>query len=292
MDDYFQSYRDMISLRGLTEHTIPSYCTYISAYLNYLSGFLHKRPDDVSWQDLRDFIKWLQFDRSLSDRTMNAVISQLRFFTIYVIHKSWDCTQLPKRRFDDYLPYVPSQKDTWIFIYTLTDLKVKAFVTLLYSAGLHSGEVCHLKCSDIEHSNKRIFIRQGKNRSSRYAILSETAWNVILEYWYSFPSGSRPKDWLFTQQRDKSQPLNHEHIPHYIAMHEKQLGWEHRISCHTFRHAFGTHLYENGTDLLTIKALLGHKSINSTTIYVHLASTGTTGALSPLDRLAGEYHGI
>lgn len=171
------------------------------------------------------------------------------------------------------------------------DLKVKAFVTLLYSAGLRSCEVRNLKCPDIEHSNKRIFIRQAKNRSSRYAILSDTAWDTILEYWYSFPAGARPRDWLFTQQRDKTRPLNHEHIPHHIALHEKRLGWEHRISCHTFRHAFGTHLYENGTDLLTIKALLGHKSITSTTIYVHLASNGTACAVSPLDRLAGEYRG-
>ena len=213
------------------------------------------------------------------------------FFTIYVLHKTWDDSQLPRRRFDEYLPYVPSQKDTWTFISTIPDLKVKAFVTLLYSAGLRSCEVRNLKCPDIEHSNKRIFIRQAKNRSSRYAILSDTAWDTILEYWYSFPTEARPRDWLFTQQRDKTRPLNHEHIPHHIALHEKRLGWEHRISCHTFRHAFGTHLYENGTDLLTIKALLGHKSITSTTIYVHLASNGTTCAVSPLDRLAGEYRG-
>lgn len=290
MDKYFNSYREMISLRGLTDHTIKSYATYIKAYLAYLSSILSKSPVDVSWQELRDFIKWLQHSRNLSDRTMNAVISQLRFFTIYVLHKTWDDSQLPKRKFDQYLPFVPSQQDTWSFISTIPDLKAKAFITLLYSAGLRSGEVRHLKCSDIEHSNKRIFIRQGKNRSSRYAILSETAWNIILEYWYSFPTDLRPRDWLFTQQRNRFKPLDHQCIPRYITAHEQKLGWEHHISCHTFRHAFGTHLYENGTDLLTIKALLGHKSLNSTTIYVTLASNGTSQAVSPLDRLAGQYH--
>lgn len=162
MDNYLNSYREMISLRGLTHHTVTSYSTYISAYLDYLSVFLCKDPQDVSWQELRDFIRWLQKARSLSDRTMNAVISQLRFFTIYVLHKTWDDSQLPRRRFDEYLPYVPSQKDTWTFISTIPDLKVKAFVTLLYSAGLRSCEVRNLKCPDIEHSNKRIFIRQAK----------------------------------------------------------------------------------------------------------------------------------
>ena len=83
MDKYFNSYREMISLRGLTGHTLKSYSTYIRSYLDYLQNILHKSPEDVSWLDLRNYIKWLQKERSLSDRTVNAAISQLRFFTIY-----------------------------------------------------------------------------------------------------------------------------------------------------------------------------------------------------------------
>lgn len=110
MDEYLKQYREMISLRGLTDHTIISYSTYIRAYLNYLSEILHKLPEDVSWAELRDFIRWLQKEKHLSDRTVNHCISQLRFFTMYVLHRPWDPTQLPMRRFDTYLPYVPSQK--------------------------------------------------------------------------------------------------------------------------------------------------------------------------------------
>ncbi|MFW5647143.1 MAG: tyrosine-type recombinase/integrase, partial [Acetivibrio ethanolgignens] len=72
--------------------------------------------------------------------------------------------------------------------------------------------------------------------------------------------------------------------------HEDRLGWERRLTCHSFRHAFGTHLYENGTDLLTIKALMGHKSLHSTTIYVHLSGTAIRQAVSPFDHLAGVCH--
>ena len=135
-----------------------------SFYLDYLSVFLCKDPQDVSWQALRDFIRWLQKARSLSDRTMNAVISQLRFFTIYVLHKTWDDSQLPRRRFDEYLPYVPSQKDTWTFISTIPDLKVKAFVTLLYSAGLRSCEVRHyVECFKMVSDSKSAYF-------SRYSL--------------------------------------------------------------------------------------------------------------------------
>ena len=100
MDKYFNLYREMISLRGLTAHTLKNYSTYIRAYLDYLQNIIHKSPEEVSWQELRDYIKWLQKERNLSDRTINCAIAQLRFFTIYVLHKPWDSYQLPSRKFD------------------------------------------------------------------------------------------------------------------------------------------------------------------------------------------------
>ena len=126
MDKYFDSFREMISLRGLAAHTLTSYSTYIRSYLDYLSDVLHKMLEEVSWEELRDYIRWLQKERSLSDRTINACISQLRFFTMYVLHKPWDPTQLPMRKFDSYLPFVPTQKEADIFISTLSDLRYKA----------------------------------------------------------------------------------------------------------------------------------------------------------------------
>lgn len=86
MDKYFNLFREMISLRGLSDHTLLSYCTYIRSYLDYLERILKKNPENVSWAELRDFIRWLQNDRNLSDRTVNTAIAQLRFFTIYVLH--------------------------------------------------------------------------------------------------------------------------------------------------------------------------------------------------------------
>lgn len=126
MKKYLDTYKQMISLRGLTDHTIKSYTTYLNAYLDYLKDVLHKMPEDVSWEELRGFVLWLQQQRKLSDRTMNHCISQLRFFTLYVLHKPWDPYQLPMCRFDTYLPFVPSKEEVIIFISTMPDLKHKA----------------------------------------------------------------------------------------------------------------------------------------------------------------------
>ena len=280
MDKYLDSFREMISLRGLTDHTLRSYCTYIRAYLDYLSDILQKLPEDVSWQELRDYIKWLQNSRNLNDRTINCAISQLRFFTMYVLHKPWDDTQLPMRRFDTYLPYVPSKQEVLTFISSLPDLKQKSMVALMYSSGLRVSEVCHLKYRDIERKNMRIHIAHGKNRSDRYAILSESTLSILTEYWKSF---GRPMEWLFPAERDFSKPSHSNNVMRFMAKQETQLGWEHRITCHSFRHAFGTHLYENGADLLTIKELMGHKSLNSTLLYIHLASVSSRKIKSPFD---------
>lgn len=171
MQKYLDAYKQMISLRGLTDHTIKSYSTYLSAYLNYLKTNLHKNPEDVSWQELRDFVVYIQNERSLADRTVNTCISQLRFFTLYVLHKSWNPYQLPIRKFDSYLPFVPTKKEVQIFISTIPDLKQKAMIALMYSAGLRIGEVCRLKYQDIDRKQMRIHIVHSKNRSDRFAIL-------------------------------------------------------------------------------------------------------------------------
>ena len=282
--DYLKTYREMISLRGLTDHTVKSYSTYIRSYLDYLQTILHKQPDDVSWDELRGFIRWLQKDRSLSDRTINHCISQLRFFTMYVLHKPWDPTQLPMRKFDSYLPFVPTRKEADIFISTLSDLKPKAMVSLMYSAGLRVSEVCNLRYCDIERKNMRIHVAHSKNRSDRYAILSRKALDILTEYWFAY---ERPTGWLFPKQTDPSRPIDTFYISRHMRAHEALLGWKHRITCHSFRHAFGTHLYEDGTDLLTIKHLMGHKSLDSTLIYIHLASYQSRNVSSPFDRIGG-----
>ena len=268
----------MLSLRNLSDNTIKSYCTYITPLLEYCSSYLHKDPEQLDYDDLRNYISFIQSDRKLSDRTINASISQIRFFFIYVLHRPWDQSQLPRRRFDSYLPFVPSQDEVKEFISTIEDLKVKAMVSLLYGSGLRVGEVCRLRYEDIERRNLRIHICHSKNRSDRYAILARESLDILTEYWFKC---GRPRGY--------DRPIDTWFISRKIHEHEEKLGWERRISSHTFRHAFGTHLYENGADLLLIKELMGHRSLASTVIYIHLAAVSTRNAMSPLDRLGGKY---
>lgn len=279
---YLDTYITMISLRGLTEHTVKSYKTYISAYLDYVFDFLKKDPADVSWDEMRSFIKYIKHSRNLSDRTINAVISQLRFFTMYILHKPWDQTQLPMRRFDQYIPFVPSRNEVTIFLNSIDDYKTKAMAILMYSAGLRIGEVCHLKCEDIDRRNMRIHITHGKNRSDRYALLSPNALKVLENYWFKC---GKPRNYLFPQRYNNNKPNDPQAVERHFRETETKLGWDHRFTCHSLRHAFATHFYEDTHDLLTLKHLLGHKSINSTTIYVTLSDVTLRKYASPFDSL-------
>ena len=231
--DYLKRYQKKISLRGLTDHTMKSYQTYISAYLTFVSDTLHKTPSQVSYKEQRLFLEKLQKERNLSDRTINVAISQLRFFTLYVLHKPWDDTQLPMRKFDTYLPYVPSQENTKLFISTITDLKVKAMVAVMYSSGLRIGEVCNLRYEDISRKNMRIHVTHGKNRSDRYAILSEYALAIVTDYWFAY---GKPSGYLFPQQRGADKPIDTWYLSKHIHQHEEELGWSKRLTCHSFRH--------------------------------------------------------
>ena len=269
--DYFSAFIQVLQTRKLSKNTVRVYVSYIKSYLAYLDA-LQIPPELASYQDMRDFLDWIQSERNLSDRTINMIISYLQFFQLYVLHKDWDKTQIPFRAFNTYLPYAPSPAEVKRFLDAADNLKVRLSIAILYATGMRLDELCHLRCSDIMHSSRKIYIRHSKNHSDRYVPLPESIWQMILQYWYSLPDDRRPREWLFTQQTRLDHPMDKQWIQREVLNLRKSLGIDSRISAHSFRHAYATRCYENGMDLLTLKAYMGHNSINSTCIYVKLAA--------------------
>lgn len=289
--DYFTTFIQALHSRKLSQNTIRAYATYIKPYLAYLDS-IQVSPELASYQNMRDYLDWIQSERSLSDRTVNMVISYLQFFQLYVLHKDWDKTQLPFRVFNTYLPYAPSPAEVKRFLDAADKPKVKLAIAILYATGMRLDELCHLHCSDIMHSSMKIYIRHSKNHSDRYVPLTESIWQMILQYWYSFPKDQRPREWLFTQQTRLDRPMDKQWIQREILLLRRSLGMDSRISAHSFRHAYATRCYENGMDLLTLKAYMGHSSINSTCIYVKLAASYKEGFINPFDQLEGGGHNV
>ena len=282
--DYFSTFIQMLHAKKLSQNTIRVYVSYIKSYLAYLEK-LQLSPEQASYQTMREFLDQIQSERGLSDRTINMIISYLQFFQTYVLHKDWDKTQIPFRAFQTYLPYAPSPAEVRSFLLAAQKPKVRLAISMLYATGMRLDEPCHLRCADIMHSSMKIYIRHSKNHSDRYVPLTESIWQMILSYWYSFPPAKRPREWLFTQQTRLDHPMDKQWIQKEVLLLRKSLGLDPRISAHSFRHAYATRCYENGMDLLTLKAYLGHSSINSTCIYVRLAASYKEGFVNPFDQL-------
>lgn len=272
--DYLAQIEDILTFGNRSQNTITSYKTYTSRFFTYCVETLHKDPGLADDADIRAFLTELQQKNSLSDATINHAISEIRFFFESVLRKDWNEKAVPHRRFERLLPYVPDRGTVEVFISSITDLKLKAMFALMYSAGLRVSEVCTLKCSDIEHANGRIHVPPSKSHKDRYVILAEPAYDILVAYWKALPKHLKTRDWLFTRQRNIEKPIYPQFPQSFIAKHEASLGLPHRITCHSFRHAYATHSFAAGMDFETLSLLMGHSSTQSTRIYVHLAQLG------------------
>lgn len=275
---YIKKFNDLLILRDLTDNTVRSYNSMLRRFLSWL-GTSTKMPEDISFAELRDYILFLKQQQKLSNRTINAHISQLRFFYLHVLGKPWSKYEVPFLKFNTTLPDILTLEEAKYFIDTIPNIKHRACVALLYSSGLRVSELCHLRYKDISRKKMRIYIKCSKSRSDRYAILSKKALNILTDYWLSF---NRPKNWLFPGLKPDS-PIVSFTVSRFIADHCSFIGFNKKVTAHMFRHSFGTHLYEAGYDLLTVQKLLGHKSANSSLIYVHLATRTMNTLKSPFD---------
>ena len=280
----FQHYFDeletyLVLLRDLALSTKSNYCSHLKSYLTWISETLAVSPEEATYQNIRDYILYLKKIRKLGNHSINAHNSLIQFFRLYILKQEWNKYEVPRMKYNTPLPFILTKEEALTFIDTIPNLKKKALICLLYSSGLRISEVCHLRVEDIRSGTQQIFIRKSKNRADRYAALSPLALIILRNYWLTH---GRPSGWLFPGQKSDSS-ITTVTAGVYIKNHLKKLGWTYPVTSHTFRHSFATHHYEQGTDLLTIQKLLGHRSINSTILYVHLAKKDLVKAISPFD---------
>ncbi len=276
--------RDILSIRDLATGTIATYTSYLTNYINWVEENLPGRSlSDVTWEEIRSYEKYLKDVRKLNPRTINVFISQLRDFYNYVLHKDWDRREVPLLRFDEKLPVVPTQEEVISIINAIDNPKHKAEIALLYSSGIRVSELCRLHCGDIHMSTENIYISRSKNRSDRYAILSQNALHNLIDYIHQSYRTARREDWLFPGQRE-GEHISSESVRQIFRRHLESIGLSDKgYRLHSLRHAFGLHLYNKGVDLVTIKEALGHKSLSSTMVYVTLGIGNGRTVKSPYD---------
>lgn len=276
-------HKDILSFRDLSIKTVATYTSYLTTYILWVEEFLLGRPlSSVSWEEMRSYIRFLKDIKGLNPRTINVHISQLRDFYYYVLHKDWDRREVPFLHFDEHLPVVPSKDQVLKIIDSIENPKHKAEIALLYSSGIRVSELCRLCCGDIHRSKNYIYISRSKNRSDRFAVLSDRAYALLVSYVRSSYNNAKREDWLFPGRNGSG--ISQESVRKVFSNALARTGLEKEgFNLHSLRHAFGLHLYEEGTDLMSIKEAMGHKTLSSTTIYLTLGIGNGRSVKSPYD---------
>ena len=181
--------------------------------------------------------------------------------------------KLPKK-----LPVVFSEQEVEHLLNQVRNIKHKAILMTIYSAGLRCGELCHLKINDIDSSRMRIAVRDAKGQKDREVILSDKLLRYLREYVKIY----RPKDFLFNGQVS-GKPISARTLQQVFRKMLTRSNIQKKASLHTLRHSYATHLMNKGIDLRIIQKLLGHKSIKTTLIYCHLSDDRFANTKSPLD---------
>jgi len=264
-------------LRGMSDNTKSGYKRDVIKFLEYCG----KPIDKLSEEDVRQYLIHRMYQGSCSSSTLNVYNAAIRFFFAITLNRTMNYLQMPRFKKQKSLPVILSRNEIQYLLTNCNNVKHKSFFMLAYGGGLRVSEIAALKVCDINSKSMRIFIRAGKGKKDRYTILSNECLCVLREYWSMY----RPKHkegWLFTGIKNVTK-ITPDAIEVAFKSWIKRLGIQKNVSIHSLRHAFATHLLEDGINIFQIKELLGHASLNSTTVYLHLANT-TAGVVSPLDR--------
>lgn len=287
MDKYEQEIEMYFDLKDTPQSSRESYMRRMQAFIKFVKD-KHKELEDIDERVIQQYILYLKKERGLSAGTINNYVSSIRFFYSYVLGKDWDPKKIPRMRRKHKLPVIPPKQDVLALLNTTTelrhDLKHKAILTLIYGSGLRVSEVARLRIKDICSITMRIRVENAKHNTNRYTILSDTALKVLRSYFKRYFSSVSytPDDWLFPGQ-NPGEHINVKTIKNTLIKLRNRLKLDANISAHTLRHCFATHLLEDGVDPVFIQQLLGHKSLKTTSIYLHLTSKSLMGVKSPLD---------
>lgn len=269
-----QMQRDMV-LRNLSPKTQLLYHRAVRE----LEGHFKKPPEHLTEDEIKAFLVSIVEDRKLSQSSLKIAYSALRFLYETTLKKGWLVGKLPYPKSTKALPRVLDKSDVRRIIEATVSLKQKALLMVTYSAGLRTRETARLKITDVDSSRMLIRVEQGKGNKDRFTLLSRVALETLREYWKEY----RPKDWLFPRDTNPVEPVPVNTIQSAFKRAKRQAGVKKPSSCHTLRHSFATHLLEDGVDLHTIQVLLGHSSIRTTTVYLHVSKKNLAKIVSPLD---------
>ena len=271
-----QRFIEDMQLRGLAPATQRSYIHYIAGLaLHYKTS-----PENLDLDAVRQYSLYLLNDRKLSPESANTFVSAAQFLFTVTLEMPWGKECFPRVRRPDKLPVVLSVEEVERFFEKVGTLKHRAVLMLCYGAGLRISEAVKIRIADIDSDRMLIRVVEGKGRKDRYAAMPKRLLKVLRSYWRA----ERPKDHLFPSWRE-GRPISTSSVALACRNAATRARIHKRVTAHTLRHSFATHLLEQGTDTRVIQVLLGHSSIETTARYVRVSTAVIGATTSPLDTL-------
>jgi site-specific recombinase XerD len=240
---------------------------YTYAVANF-ARYHRKSPDQLGLEDIRDYRLHL-IARGLKAKSINPIVGGLRFFYGTTLGKKELAEQIPFARVEETLPAVLSRDQVMQLLRSEPDLKMRTLFIVIYAAGLRISEVVKLTAADINSQRMVIRVREGKGAKDRFIMLSEQLLTILRHYW---PHRGTSGNLLFPGEA-AGQPITPRTVQRAFRDATGRAGLPDKITPHTLRHSFATHLLEMGVDIRVIQQLLGHRNINSTARYAQVATT-------------------
>jgi site-specific recombinase XerD len=264
-----------MSIRNLSPATQRSYVHAVARFSRYFG----RSPDRLELEDVRAFQVHL-ISTGISWPALNQTVCALRFFYGVTLGHEEIPERIAYAREPRKLPVVLSADEIVRFLEAVPSLRTRTALTTAYAAGLRASEAVRLKVGDIDSARMVIRVEHGKGGKDRYVMLSAQLLGILRSYWRLV----RPRLWLFPG-RDEGKPLDVQVLHAACRSAGAAAGLSKRVTVHTLRHSFATHLLESGTDIRIIQVLLGHSNLSSTARYTQVSSGLIQRTQSPLDRL-------
>lgn len=265
-----------LQLRNYSPTTVRIYLHAITEFARHFGA----PPDQLDAEHIRRYQVFLIKEKQVSQPTFVQVVCALRFFYIHTLNRKIAMDRIPFPRRERKLPLILSRDEVQALLEAPHNLRHRTLLAIMYASGLRVSEVARLKVADIDRARNVIWVRSGKGRKDRQALLPPKLHDLLRCYWRS----ERPTDWLFPS-KDPSRPISPKAIFLACRKAAQLAGIAKAVHPHSLRHAFATHLLEAGVDLRTIQTLLGHADLTTTARYLQVSDTAVRATTSPLESL-------
>lgn len=266
-----------LKIRGLSDDTVECYTENVGYFLKYFKG---RKASSLRIRDVHEYQLFLKETKKHAHSYVNQQVASIKFFLTHVLKKKWDFSEIPYLKEVRRLPVVLSKEEVWKLFHATSNLKHKTMLSTMYATGMRPHELCLMRYHDIRKDDMMVRVAHGKGGKERYVMLSKHIYTLLRRYWIEYPVEKRI--WLFPADAG-TRPMQVDTLSSIFRKCRKKARINGAASLYSIRHSFATHLLEDGCNLRVIQQLMGHASIESTIIYLHVAKMTIAKTISPFD---------